>query len=232
MYYDSRYYDYNFGSATLNSYPGSASYYYWPRSQCVAYYGENDLAALTLADKMSLGIMVAGSVSAEYARKDGTSGATFQSVPRRDSTPLRDYILEPLRKIKEVTKAQLFMDPQERYIWFYYETDQTEQVLECWAEPNPKADDDGPATTTPTPWFKTPNGKRYLDEWRHGRLQAGTYVFSDAGGSVQCVDPTKPKPGDPIPGDVLFYVHTACAFVVHVSPGLLRAPCGIQDVVT
>lgn len=200
--------------------------------QCILNYGDKGLSHLTEQDKASLGLIEQHSIQVEYNLNYVDKHATWRSV-QPTNVDARNWVLERLRRVKPFASRGLFIDPQNRYVWFWVNPSDVEAVLEAASdppEPNP-VETGGEKVPAPVPWFKTPNGKRYLDEWRNGRLQKGTYVFEDAGKTVRCIDSAKPLTGDPIAGDVMFYVYGACAFIVDVDPGILLAPSGIGDVV-
>lgn len=194
---------------------------------CTMRYSDDILAILSEQDKAALGLLVR---SDYYSLYNQTTGAAWISK-QPGNVSRRDWLLTRLRKAKPFALgATLYLDPSGTSVWFNMESCRVEAFLEAMVDP-PEIDPEAPGTPTPVPWFKTPNGKRYLDEWRNGRLQHGAYVFADAGATVRLLDPTKPQLGDPIPGDVLCYIHSPCALMVQVNPGLLRAPSGIADIV-
>ncbi len=186
-------------------------------------YSDNIFTILNEEDKAQLGLFVVP----YYNYTKPTVSTWIAKQPSNVSA--RDWLLTRLRNAKRFSlRPNLYVDPLGKYVWFTIDPNRIEEYLAIEMEtPEPSC----PASPPPLPWFKTPNGKRYLDEWRNGRLQHGAYVFADAGTTVRLLDPTKPQPGDPIPGDVLCYIHSPCALMVQVDPGLLRAPSGIADIV-
>lgn len=214
----------------------SSSYNPYTMFQCTLQYVDGEtsgLDCLTDQDKQSLGLVEKRSYEAEAslaAVANGTAKNDTKSTWRTNSNgnmPVRDWVMQQLRGVQPFAAATygFYLDPLNKYVWFWVRSVDIEAVLGSLSEP------DNTAPAAPIPWFKTPNGKRYLDEWRNGRLQAGTYVFADAGKSVRCVDSSNPVAGDPIQGSVLFCVHSPCAFIVRVDPGILLAPSGIGDIV-
>jgi hypothetical protein len=191
---------------------------------CILEHSVDILAILNEQDKAELGLCIIPF----YHRTTSAEATWVNEQPNNVSA--RDWLLPRLRKVKPFAlNSRLYVDPLGKYVWFNLAANRIEAFLKATADPAP---DGAPSAPTPVPWFQTPNGKRYLDEWRSGRLQHGAYVFADAGGTVRLLDPTKPRrPGDPVFGDVLYYIHSPCALIVQVDPGLLRAPSGIADVV-
>lgn len=190
---------------------------------CILEHSVNILATLNEQDKAELGLYTVPF----YHRATCAESTWINEQPNNVS--VRDWLLRRLRKVKPFAlNPRLYVDSLGQYVWFNVAADRIDAFLQATVDP---PEPDVPGAPTPVPWFKTPNGKRYLDEWRNGRLQHGAYVFADAGTTVRLLDPTKPQPGDPIPGDVLCYIHSPCALMVQVDPGLLCAPSGIADVV-